>query len=155
MSHSGFVESKKQKTFTDHGFGFPVMLLNVPMIKVRGKWTPNINYNELTEVVLIMIAKKPVKLTGNEVKFIRQHFEMTLQQFAKRFGVSHPAVVKWEKSEDEPTNMSWSTEKDLRLFILSQLESKPAEFADLYDELEQIKSAQKRILKVDLDDKTG
>ena len=145
-------DTKIQKRFTDHGFGFPVMLLNVPMIKVRGKWTPNINYNELTEVVLIMIAKKPVKLTGNEVKFIRQHFEMTLQQFAKRFGVSHPAVVKWEKSEDEPTNMSWSTEKDLRLFILSQLESKPAEFADLYNELEQLKPAQKRIIKVDLND---
>jgi DNA-binding transcriptional regulator YiaG len=144
-------EIKTQKTFTDHGFGFPVKLLNVPMIKVRGKWTPNIDYNELTEVVLVMIANKPVKLAGNEVKFIRQHFEMTLQQFAKRFGVSHPAVVKWEKSDDEPTNMSWSTEKDLRLFILSQLESKPTELAALYNELEQLKPAQKRLIKVDLE----
>lgn len=145
MLRSGTMESKKQKTFTAHGFGFPVMLLNVPMIKIRGKWTPNINYNKLTGVVLIMIAKKPVKLTGNEVKFIRQ-------QFAKQFGVSHPAVVKWEKSEDEPTNMSWSKEKDLRLFILSQLESKQTEFANLYNELEQLKPAQKRIIKVDLDE---
>lgn len=145
-------EKKTQKTFTDRGFGFPVKLLNVPMIKVRGKWTPNINYNLLTEAVLIALCEKPVKLTGNEVRFIRQHFAMTLQQFAQRFAVSHVAVIKWEKVTDEPTNMAWTTEKDLRLFILSRLNSQPVEIANLYNELEAFKPAQKRIVKVDWED---
>ena len=140
-----------QKTFTDYGFGFPVKLLNVPMVKIRGKWTPDIDYNALTQAVLLNLCEKPVKLTGNEVRFIRQNFEMTLQQFAKRFAVSHAAVIKWEKAQDEPTNMSWSTEKDLRLFILSKLNSRPAEIAELYKKLEDLKPAQKRIIKVDLE----
>lgn len=144
-------ETKTQKTFTDHGFGFPVKLQNVPMIKVRGKWTPNIDYNALAEVVLKTLCEKPVKVTGNEVRFIRQVFEMTLQQFAKRFTVSHAAVIKWENTGDEPTNMSWPTEKDLRLFILSRLNSRPTQMVILYNELEEHKPAKKRIIKVDLD----
>ena len=56
---------------------------------------------------------------------IRHHgktVQMTLQDFAARFGVTHPSVMKWEKQADEPTRMSWSTEKDLRLFGLLQAE---------------------------------
>ena len=41
------METKVQKRFVDTGFGFPIRLINVPMVKVRGVWTPKINYNEL------------------------------------------------------------------------------------------------------------
>ena len=46
------MERKIQKMFIDEGLGFKVRLFNVPMIKVRGSWTPHINYNELAKVVL-------------------------------------------------------------------------------------------------------
>ena len=42
---------------------------------------------------------------------------MTLQAFAARFGVSHVAVLKWEQRGNKPTGMTWSAEKDIRLFI--------------------------------------
>ena len=145
-------DKKVQKTYTDHGFGFPVKLLNVPMIKVRGKWTPHVNYNDLTEALLIALCEKPVKLTGHEIRFVRLHFQLTLKQFAKRFAVSHAAVIKWEKTGDDPTNMAWTTEKDLRLFILSQMNSRPVELVNLYNDLEELKPSQKRIVKVDLEE---
>lgn len=132
-----FPQKKIAKVFVDQGLGFPVRLINVPMVKVRGAWTPNINYNELAMAVLVALAHKPARLTGSEVRFIRQHFEMTLQGFAERFCVSHPAVMKWERAEKSATAMTWTTEKDLRLFVFSKLGAKPADVVDLYAGLEQ------------------
>lgn len=145
------MEKKIQKTFIDHGFGFKVKLLNVPMIKVRGAWTPDIDYNLLTEAILKALCEKPARLTGHEVRFIRLHFEMTLQEFAKRFSVSHAAVIKWEKMKNKPTSMNWATEKDLRLFLLSQLSSRPKDLAALYGELEEVKENKGKIIQLDLE----
>ena len=131
------MERKIQKLFIDKGFGFKVRLWNVPMIKVRGAWTPGINYNELAKVVLLALCHKPARLTGAEVRFVRQQLEMTLQAFATRFCVTHVAVIKWEKTGHKTTPMAWTTEKDLRLFILSKFAAKPTEIAKLYAELEK------------------
>jgi len=144
------MEKKIQKTFIDEGLGFPVVLLNVPMIKIRGKWTPDINYNALSKMVLLALSEKPVKLSGDEIRFVRQHFEMTLAEFAERFGVSHAAVIKWEKCKEEPTKMSWATEKDLRLFIVYSLLNKPSKLRNLYELLEKEKAESKRKIKLDL-----
>lgn len=129
---------KIKKSHIDQGFGFPVKLLNVPMAKVRGEWTPAIDYNLLAAVVLRELCEKDGRLTGSEVKFIRQHFEMTLQEFAKRFGVTHPGVLKWEALKNRPTGMNWATEKDIRLFVLLKLTSKSREIVALYRLLEVV-----------------
>jgi len=86
--------------------------------------------------VLRALAHKPSPLIGSQIRFIRLHFDLTLQKFAKRFAVSHPAVMKWENAKSHPTKMNWTTEKDLRLFILSKLEVAPLELAGLYGELQ-------------------
>jgi DNA-binding XRE family transcriptional regulator len=143
------MEKKIQKVFIDEGFGFPIKLLNVSMIKVRGQWTPNINYELLTDVVLEALCWKPAKLTGNEIKFIRQYFEMTLTEFAERFYVTHAGVIKWEKTKEKPTEVAWTTEKDIRLYVLSQLEAKPKEIAHLYENLEEKPSKKTHALKFD------
>src|SRR4051812_17028063 len=129
------METKVQKEFLDYGFGFPVKFINVTMVKVRGVWTPQVQYNRLAKELLHAMAFKPARLTGNEVRFIRQSFEMTLQEFGKRFDVSHVAVLKWEKSGDKMTPMGWSIEKDLRLFILAREGAKAQDVAALYEEL--------------------
>ncbi len=100
------METKVQREFLDTGFGFPIRLVNVPMVKVRGTWTPKLNYNELALVVLRALTYKESRLTGNEIKFIRTHFEMTLQEFAKRFCVTHVGVMKWEKTKNQSTAMN-------------------------------------------------
>ena len=142
---------KIQKTFIDHGLGFPVKLINVPMIKVHGVWTPNVDYNLLTMAILKALCEKSTRLTGNEIRFIRLHFEMTLQAFAKRFSVSHVAVIKWENERNKTTPMNWSTEKDIRLFLLSKISSKPNELADLYKKLEYKKNEKKSLLQLNLE----
>lgn len=91
------------------------------MVKVRGRWTPEINYNEFGKAVLLALCHKPSRLTGAEVRFIRQQLGITLQAFAERFCVTHVAVIKWEKAGNKSTPMSWTTEMDLHLFILSKV----------------------------------
>jgi hypothetical protein len=130
------MKKKVLEQFVDYGCGFPVVLRNVPMVNVQGKWAPDINYNELEKNVLLLLCYKNSKLTGNEIRFIRLYFEMTLQAFAKRFGVQHPTIIKWEKFENSPTNMTLGTEKDIRLFIIAHLSDKK-EIGTLYIELER------------------
>ncbi len=130
------LERKRQSVFEYHGFGFPVVLSNVPMVQVRGVWTPDVNFNELEKKLLAALACKPVRLTGNEVRFIRHSLSMTLEQFAERFGVTHPAVLKWEAAKNRPTKMTWAVEKDIRLEILSSLSSvRPSRFVEVYEDL--------------------
>ena len=142
-----------QKEFIDHGAGFPVRLCNVPMVKVRGVWTPELDYEKLADAVVKALCFKPVRLTGNEVRFMRLTSTMTLQGFAARFGVTHPSVIKWEKQADEPTRMSWSTEKDIRLFGLLQAEGE-MQFLQLYRELDREldreKPPHKRVSSIDI-----
>lgn len=141
---------KIQKTFIDRGFGFEVRLLNVPMIQVRGVWTPNIDYNLLTEGVLKVLCEKLGRLTGNEIRFIRLHYGMTLQQFAKRFSVSHAAVIKWEKTGNRATAMQWPSEKDLRLFLLLKLSKKARDLINLYEKLETAKKDLSQTIQLDV-----
>jgi hypothetical protein len=143
------MKTKIQKEFIDTGFGFPIRLVNVPMVKVRGKWTPKISYNELALEVLRALAHKESRLTGNEIKFIRTHFEMTLQEFAKRFCVSHVGVMKWEKTLNQPTAMNWSAEKDIRLFVLTRLAAKAQELASLYDDLQALPEGKSEPIHLD------
>jgi len=118
------------------GFGFPVTLYHVPMVYLRGAWTPDVNYELLQRALLRALAEKPARLSGREVRFIRLAAGMTLQQFAKRFGVTHPAVLKWERAGSQSTGMGWSTEKDIRLDVISRLEKKPGLFYRIYRDLE-------------------
>src|SRR5690242_7594503 len=110
--------TKKRDTFIYEGLGFPIRLVNVPMRKVLDEWAIDINFNTLQLIVLHMLATKQTPLTGRELRFIIDYFEMSFRDFAKLFGVSHAAVVKWEKEE---SRMNPSTEVYLRLYIFNFL----------------------------------
>lgn len=143
------MELKIQKEHLDRGLGFPVKLINCPMAKIRGKWIPYVNYNDLSRIVLRKLSKKESRLSGSEVRFIRQYFDLTLVAFAERFAVSHAAVIKWENKRDKPTEMAWTTEKDIRLFIIFKLESGADAIFRLYALLEKVYSQNDLILAVD------
>jgi len=132
------MDRKRRNRFRYQGFGFPVILVDVPMVRVRGAWTPDVNYNRLSSRLLEVLARKPARLTGNEIRFIRHSLEMTLAQFATRFGITHPAVIKWEKTGNRPTMMTWALEKDIRLEILrSGSVVNPAGFLAAYGALKE------------------
>ena len=115
------MERKIKKSFMYEGLGFPIKLMNVPMIKIRGIWTPEINYNLLRKNALFAICNSPYPITGNELSFIRKYFEMTLMDFGKCFGVTHAAVIKWEKTGGNFAKITPSIEACIRLFVMQKI----------------------------------
>ena len=113
--------TEKIETFHDFRFGFEVILVDAPMKQVRGEWVPTINANELRMAVLGGITTKPGRLSGAEVRFVRQWMERTTTQFGELLGVSHAAVLKWEKKGQHPTGMNQATEFRLRVLTLQHL----------------------------------
>jgi DNA-binding XRE family transcriptional regulator len=130
------MEIKKMKRFIYEGLGFPIVLLNVSLVKKRGVWTPAVNYNKLQREVLLALSHKPAMLTGNEVHFIRTYFEMTLESFGKCFGVTHAAVLTWEKFGNKPAKINPTTELCIRLFILEKLNMNNQIFREAFREFD-------------------
>jgi len=143
------MKSKKVSRYIDWGYGFPVVLVGATLVFVRGVWTPRINYNLLAKEVMRNLVSLPARLTGYQARFIRLELNMTLEQFASRLMVSHPAVLKWEKAGDKPTGMNWSTEKDIRLFAMKSLKTSDREFCKLYADLENAGKAKPTKLKIE------
>lgn len=141
---------KIRKKFLYEGFGFPVAFLNVPMVKIRGDWTPDVDYSEIAKGLLMMMAAHPTRLTGSKVRFIRHYFKMTLKQFADRFVVKHPAVIKWENFGSSAVTMAWGTEKDIRLFVLDELQVSAKEIGEAYRGLAKQASPNPQTIKMDL-----
>lgn len=131
---------KKIKKMIYSGFGFPVVLNGVPVKMIRGNLEPIINYKTLGSEVVEALCQKETPLTGNQVKFIRQYFELSLRDFAKLFGLSHPAVLKWEKHADDFADISPAIEKALRLEAVFRLGMKAKDFYRVYSELKDIAS---------------
>lgn len=141
---------RKRDTFIYEGLGFPIRLINVPLRKVFGEWAIDINFNNLQEVVLRMLATKPTHLTGREIRFIIDYFAMSYRDFAKLFGVSHVAVVKWEKEE---SRMNPSTEVCLRLYVLNYLKVNDKEFRKIYLSInpESLSNFEEEIVPLEID----
>lgn len=114
------------------GLGFPIRLVNVPLKKVFGEWVIDVNFNTLQLAVLKILARKPTSLTGKEIRFIIDYLEMSNREFAKLFGVTHAAVLKWEKEE---VKMNPSTEIYLRLYLFNYLKVTDKEFRKLYQKI--------------------
>lgn len=130
------MKNKKIKRFTYEGLGFPVILKNVPVVVMQGEEVLDVDYNALQKTVLLNLCRKDSPLTGNEIKFIRRYFEMTLAGFGVEFGCSHAAVLKWEKHENCFAKIEPTTDVCIRLFIFSHISRKSVAFKQLYDELD-------------------
>jgi len=115
------MKKKIVEQFEYDGLGFPIMLLNIPVIDVRGIEVPDIDYNLLQKNVLLVLCQKSTPLSGNEVRFIRQYFEMNYTAFANAFGVTHASVIHWEDSKNNHAKITPSTELCIRLYILDYL----------------------------------
>lgn len=127
---------EKEQKFTYYGLGFPIHLVNFPMKKYWGEEMADINYNVLKRVAIELLAKKPIPLTGYEVRFIRQYFRMNYTQFAHHLGQTRQAVAKWELKGDSFASILPSTELHIRLSILKFLDTNSDKFRSVYDELD-------------------
>lgn len=152
------MKKKKIKKFIYEGLGFPIVLKNVPVIEIRGEKILDINFNGLQKAVLLSLCHKPMPLTGNEIKFVRKYFQLTLAEFGEKFGCSHPAVIKWEKHGNRFAKIEPTTDVCIRLFIFSHLNGKSNAFKKLYDELDIMQLMKHRnkivhdMLSIDVDE---
>jgi DNA-binding transcriptional regulator YiaG len=120
----------KKETIIYKGLGFPVKLVDVPMKKMLGEWVIDIDMTELQLVVLRALVYKPIRLTKDELKFVRHFLTLTTTEFGKIFGVRHSAVVQWENGK---RNLTASTELCIRLYVYDHLKAKDKEFRSLYN----------------------
>ncbi|MBS0648694.1 MAG: hypothetical protein JSS10_05665 [Verrucomicrobia bacterium] len=130
------MEKKQVKRFAYEGLGFPIILVDVTLVKVRDIWTPAVDYNKLQKTVLLALSHKPFPLSGHEVHFIRAYFEMTLEAFGKNFGMTHVAVLNWEKAKSKTAKINPAVELLLRLFILEKLNMNNQVFRDTFREFD-------------------
>ena len=101
--------------------GFPIVLVNPPMVTLRGHEVPDVNLRELQETVFRMLIVKPARLLGAEVRFIRKHQRLRQADLAEILNrANHTVVSQWESRGDEPAGMDYNTEVVLRIWMASQ-----------------------------------
>jgi DNA-binding transcriptional regulator YiaG len=126
------MKDKKIKTLIYKGLGFPIKLISVPMKKMLGDWVMDIDMTELQIIVLKALVYKPAQLSNNELRFIRHFLQLNTTEFGKIFGVTHSAVVQWEKGT---RHASPPIDLCIRLHVMNHLHVKDKEFRQLYNEI--------------------
>jgi transcriptional regulator with XRE-family HTH domain len=152
------MKKKIVEQFEYAGLGFPILLLNISLIEVRGVEVPDVDYNLLQKNVLSALGKKPTPLTGNEVRFIRQYFQMNYTEFANAFGVTHASVIHWENSKNNFARITPTTELCIRLHILDYLHADNKSFRKTFKTFDFSKFKKQKslsnieYLEIDLDE---
>ncbi len=101
--------------------GFPILLVDPPMVTVRGHEVPDVNLRELQAAVFGMLVVKPARLTGAEVRFIRKHLHLRQADMAAVLNrANHTVVSQWESRMDEPAGMEYNTEVLLRIWMATK-----------------------------------
>ena len=85
-----------------------------------GEEVLDIDLHKLQVTVLRFLIYNPTPLTGNQLRFIRKFLEMSTTDFAKKFGVTHPTVLKWEKGV---AAINPTAEFCIRLYALQSLQN--------------------------------
>ncbi len=101
--------------------GFPILLVDPPMVEVRGQHLPDVNLRDLQEAVFHLLVLKPARLTGAEVRFIRKYLRLRQADLARVLNMAnHSVVSQWESREDEPSGMEYNTEVLLRIWMAAK-----------------------------------
>ncbi|MCX7124932.1 MAG: hypothetical protein NTU49_04105, partial [Gammaproteobacteria bacterium] len=112
------MKKKIVKNYIYDGLGFPVLLPSIEMVYFEDEWHPKIDVYGISDKAIKALITQESRLTGNQVKFIRTYFSMSLRVFAKNVvHESHTAVSKWENNRDKATHMDGNIEAMLRLYI--------------------------------------
>ena len=113
-----------RKDFLDTRYGFPVLLKDAPVEVVLGEEVAAIDEEELHGSVVAALILKTVLLTGYEIRFLRLWMGLSAVEFGEKYGVTHPAVLKWQGKNDAPSLMNKSTEILVRIDAIYQLVGK-------------------------------
>ncbi|MBK2270207.1 helix-turn-helix transcriptional regulator [Francisella philomiragia] len=115
------LEEKVVKEYVYTGMIFPVTLKNVKMVKYSNEWCPIIDDIAIANEWIKKIGESKDRITGNQLKFIRSYFKMSLRQFSEVVNESHTAIAKWEKSGNEVAKMDLNIEKIIKMYICREV----------------------------------
>ena len=113
--------------------GFPVILVDPPLVEVRGQVLHDVNMKELAAAVFRLLVTKPSRFTGDEVRFIRKHQGLRQADLAAVLNMAnHSVVSQWEARNDAAAGMDYNTEVLLRLWMAARSGQRDA-MADLLE----------------------
>ncbi|KEI34996.1 hypothetical protein FRA_44c12950 [Francisella sp. W12-1067] len=115
------LEEKVVKEYVYTGMIFPVTLKDVKMVRYDNEWCPIIDDIAIANEWIKKIGESKDRITGNQLKFIRSYFKMSLRQFSEVVNESHTAIAKWEKSGNEVAKMDLNIEKIIKMYICREV----------------------------------
>ncbi|MFC2075365.1 hypothetical protein ACFLRA_03745 [Bdellovibrionota bacterium] len=90
---------KKTIHYTICGLEY-VYIVNAPMRKTpKGKTYIDLPMDVIDKAIAKKIITDQVPIRGVEVIFLRKTLEMTLNQWAKAFGLTAAGILKWERAK--------------------------------------------------------
>lgn len=126
---------KREHDFEYAGAGFPVIISEVALEAFGDEWIVKVDFFALENLLAKELCVKTARLSGNEVRFLRQWLGFSMAELAEHFGYSAPAVHKWQQRKGRPAGMHWAAEAQLRLLVLDKLGTTPAAFRRAYRNL--------------------
>lgn len=149
---------KPDKPFVYEGLGFPVELVGFPTKKIRDVVVPDMDLNELQEMVFRALITKESRFSGAEIKYIRSYLRETQSEFSKNLNqANHSIVSQWEAKGVKFTGMEINTEVVLRVYMYTSMSRSTKQATDpfwrricplLFDALHKLQNASK-VLHVD------
>jgi DNA-binding transcriptional regulator YiaG len=101
---------------------------------------------QLQETAFRALAKKPNRLSGAEVCFIRKHMRMTQAQFASWLNMENQAIVsQWEDEGPHLSGMDYNTEILLRLLMGTRISKKSVLSLSKIEKLKSLTSVEEAI----------
>lgn len=102
-------------------YGFEVSIADPAYLKVGREMVPSFDEHRLRAAVTHRLVVARGRFTGAHVYFARHSLGFTLAELAAQLGVTHPAVMRWEKLRNEPTRMNRCNEIVLRQLLAESL----------------------------------
>ncbi len=129
----------KLKNYLWNGFGFPVIFVELPAIKLRGELIPDVDFNKIAPDIIKFICTEQIfPLSGNQVKFFRHVLGFSLRDFAKLVGVTHQSLMRWESKKNHPAKIEAHIEIVLRILMLRKFDGKSKQILDATHQVEDV-----------------
>lgn len=138
---------KNKKPIPYDELGFRVFLLNAPMLTLPdGSECPAPNMKKLQDTAFGALAKKPNRLSGAEVRFIRKYLRMKQVNFAAWLNMAnHSVVSQWESKDEHLSGMDYNTEIVLRLLMEAIISKKSLLSLRRIEDLRKLSSVEEAI----------
>lgn len=121
------------KEFETKLLGFKIKLLNVPIVEMDGEEVIDVDFEELAEQVFFDLLSRPIRLTGNQVRFMRKHLDLKQDDMKNLLGIKQGNFSRLEAKGDKV-----AFDNDIHLIALK------AEFAKM--KIQQTKSRRPPLL---------